>query len=77
MNLPDHLQQASKLQNPIFTPSSKASQGEHDENISLSTCETLIGKDLGEQISKISLELYQAASIFAESKGIIIADTKF
>ena len=77
INLPDHLQQASKLQNPIFTPSSKASQGEHDENISLSTCETLIGKDLAEQISKISLELYQAASIFAESKGIIIADTKF
>ena len=77
INLPDHLQQASKLQNPIFTPSSKASQGEHDENISLSTCETLIGKDLVEQISKISLELYQAAYIFAESKGIIIADTKF
>ena len=77
INLPNDLQQASKLQSPIFTPSSKASQGEHDENISISTCEALIGKDLSKQISKISLELYQAASAFAESKGIILADTKF
>jgi phosphoribosylaminoimidazole-succinocarboxamide synthase len=77
INLPDELKQASKLKNPIFTPSSKAAQGEHDENISLVECEALIGKDLTEQISKISLELYQAASMFAESKGIIIADTKF
>ena len=77
INLPNDLQQASKLRNPIFTPSSKASQGEHDENISISMCEALIGKDLSKQISKISLELYQAASVFAESKGIIIADTKF
>ncbi len=77
INLPNHLQQASKLKNPIFTPSSKASQGEHDENISLAECEALIGKDLSDQISKISLDIYQAASIFAESKGIIIADTKF
>ena len=77
ISLPDNLQQASKLKNPIFTPSSKAAQGEHDENISIANCESLIGKELTEKIAKISLILYEAAASFAEEKGIIIADTKF
>ncbi len=77
ISLPDNLQQASKLKNPIFTPSSKAAQGEHDENISIAKCESLIGKELTEKIAKISLILYEAAASFAEEKGIIIADTKF
>ena len=77
IKLPKNLQQASKLQTPIFTPSSKAKVGGHDQNISLVACDALIGKDLADQIIKISLSLYQVASDYAESKGIIIADTKF
>ena len=77
ISLPKNLQQASKLEEPLFTPSSKAMMGDHDENITLAECENLIGKDLTNQVSNISLALYQAASDYAESKGIIIADTKF
>jgi len=77
ISLPKNLQQASKLEVPLFTPSSKAMMGDHDENITLAECENLIGKDLTNQVSTISLALYQAASDYAESKGIIIADTKF
>jgi phosphoribosylaminoimidazole-succinocarboxamide synthase len=77
ISLPKNLQQASKLEEPLFTPSSKAKMGDHDENITLAECENLIGKDLTNQVSNISLSLYQAASDYAESKGIIIADTKF
>ena len=77
ISLPKNLQQASKLEEPLFTPSSKAKMGDHDENITLAECENLIGKDLTNQVSTISLALYQAASDYAESKGIIIADTKF
>tara|TARA_B100000768_G_C11282187_1_gene379309 strand:- start:3221 stop:4105 length:885 start_codon:yes stop_codon:yes gene_type:complete len=77
IKLPVNLQQASKLETPIFTPSSKAKVGDHDENISLKECEALIGKNLADQIIKISLSLYQVASEYADSKGIIIADTKF
>ncbi len=77
ISLPKNLQQASKLEEPLFTPSSKAKMGDHDENITLAECENLIGKDLTNQVSNISLALYQAASDYAESKGIIIADTKF
>ena len=77
IKLPENLQQASKLETPIFTPSSKAKVGEHDENISLAECNTLIGEELVGQISQISLSLYKVASYYAESKSIIIADTKF
>ena len=77
IKLPENLQQASKLETPIFTPSSKAKVGGRDENISLAECDALIGKDLAGQISEISLSLYQVASDYADSKGIIIADTKF
>ena len=77
IKLPENLQQASKLEAPIFTPSSKAKVGRHDENISLAECDALIGKELAGQIAEISLSLYQVASDYADSKGIIIADTKF
>ncbi|MDC0423276.1 phosphoribosylaminoimidazolesuccinocarboxamide synthase [Methylophilaceae bacterium] len=77
ISLPRNLQQASKLETPIFTPSSKAKAGERDENISLAECDALIGKELAGKIAQISLSLYQIASDHAESKGIIIADTKF
>ena len=77
IKLPENLQQASRLETPIFTPSSKAKVGEHDENITLAECNILIGEELVSQISQISLLLYKVASDYAESKSIIIADTKF
>lgn len=75
--LPADLQEASKLPRPIFTPSSKAAVGEHDENISLQQCADLIGKDLAEQVAKVAIALYEQAAEYALTRGIIIADTKF
>lgn len=75
--LPSGLQEASKLPQPIFTPSSKAAVGDHDENITLEKCAELLGKELAEKIAKVSLRLYQEAAEYALTKGIIIADTKF
>jgi phosphoribosylaminoimidazole-succinocarboxamide synthase len=77
ITLPLGLQEASKLPQPIFTPSSKAAVGEHDENISLADCEALIGKDMAEKVAKVAIQLYSEASEYALTKGIIIADTKF
>ena len=77
INLPQGLQLSEKLPEPIFTPSSKAGLGEHDENISLLECENLIGKKISEELNRISILLYESAYIYAYSKGIIIADTKF
>ncbi len=75
--LPAGLQEASKLPQAIFTPSSKAAVGDHDENITLERCAELLGKDLAEKVAKVSLRLYQEAAEYALTKGIIIADTKF
>lgn len=75
--LPQGLQLADKLPEPIFTPSSKADIGEHDENISIAQVEALIGKDMTAQVAKVAIELYSQAAAFALTKGIIIADTKF
>lgn len=75
--LPAGLQEASKLPQPIFTPSSKAAVGEHDENISLQQCADLIGQDMAEQVAKVAIQLYTEAAEYALSKGIIIADSKF
>ena len=75
--LPPGLQNASKLPAPIYTPAAKAAVGEHDENISFEQTVAMIGADLATRIRDISLRLYQAASEFAATKGIIIADTKF
>lgn len=77
IQLPAGLQEASKLPEPIFTPSSKAAVGEHDENISLQQCADLIGQDMAEQVAKVAIALYQQAAEYALTRGIIIADTKF
>jgi phosphoribosylaminoimidazole-succinocarboxamide synthase len=77
ITLPAGLQEASKLPQPIFTPSSKAAVGEHDENISLQQCADLIGKDMAEKVAKVAIQLYTEAAEYALTKGIIIADTKF
>jgi len=77
IRLPAGLQEASKLPEPIFTPSSKAAVGEHDENISLDECAALIGKDMAAQVAKVAIALYSQAAEYALTCGIIIADTKF
>ncbi|AKR44548.1 phosphoribosylaminoimidazolesuccinocarboxamide synthase [Methylophilus sp. TWE2] len=75
--LPAGLQLAQQLPQPLFTPSSKAAVGEHDENISVAQVEALIGKDLTAQVEKAAIALYARAAEYARTKGIIIADTKF
>ncbi|MDB4848059.1 phosphoribosylaminoimidazolesuccinocarboxamide synthase [Candidatus Pseudothioglobus singularis] len=75
--LPEDLRLASRLEKPIFTPSSKAAVGEHDANISFEEVEGLIGADLAKEMKEVSLEIYSFASKLAIEKGIIIADTKF
>lgn len=77
IGLPKGLKLAQKLPEPIFTPSSKAERGEHDENIPFENVSSLIGAELAQKIRDVSLALYNAASAFAHTKGIIIADTKF
>ena len=77
IQLPENLQQAEKLPEPIFTPSSKAAVGDHDENISFQKMIDLVGENLAKQVRDVSIKLYQMASEHALSKGIIIADTKF
>jgi len=77
IDLPDGLKLADKLPEVLFTPSTKAEIGGHDENISFKRMHALIGGYLAEEVRRISLELYAEAAEFALSKGIIIADTKF
>ncbi|RKP49072.1 phosphoribosylaminoimidazolesuccinocarboxamide synthase [Trinickia fusca] len=75
--LPPGLQNAEKLPEPIFTPAAKAEMGQHDENISFEDMERRIGTELAATIRDISIKLYQEASEYAATRGIIIADTKF
>ena len=77
LKLPEGLVEASKLPEPIFTPSSKEAVGNHDINISYSECEKLIGADLAAQVKEKAIALYTAAAEYALTKGIIICDTKF
>ena len=77
INLPQGLKLAEQLLEPIFTPSNKAKVGDKDENISIKECQSLIGKNITEQIAKISKEIYKYAFNYAYQKDIIIADTKF
>ena len=77
IQLPAGLQEAAKLPQPIFTPSTKAAVGDHDENISFEQCERLIGKELAAQVRDTAIALYSAAVEYAATRGIIIADTKF
>jgi phosphoribosylaminoimidazole-succinocarboxamide synthase len=75
--LPSGLQQAQQLPAAIYTPSSKAEVGVHDENISFEDTVKLMGQSLAEQVRDISLKIYTAAAEYARERGIIIADTKF
>ncbi len=77
IELPAGLQLAEQLPQALFTPSSKATVGEHDENISIAQVETLIGKTLAAQVAKVAIQLYTEAATYALTRGIIIADTKF
>jgi len=77
IKLPEGLQLADKLPEPIYTPSTKADVGEHDENIDFEATVKLLGQDLAEQVRDISLQLYREAAAYALERGIIIADTKF
>ncbi len=74
--LPDGLQESSKLPHPIFTPSTKAPEGEHDATITQKDVEDIIGTELTDKIIKISLAIYERAAAIAQKSGIIIADTK-
>ncbi|MFP3984215.1 MAG: phosphoribosylaminoimidazolesuccinocarboxamide synthase [Desulfurivibrionaceae bacterium] len=75
--LPSGLQESQELPEPIFTPSTKAEAGLHDENISLDKMAEMVGEEETRRISRICLELYKKASSYARGRGIIIADTKF
>lgn len=77
IELPDGLRQAEKLAKPIFTPSTKADAGEHDENIDFDTAVRLCGAELAEAVRDATLRLYRFAADFAAERGILLADTKF
>jgi len=77
IKLPAGLRQADRLPAPIFTPSTKAAIGDHDENIDFAGAAERIGAELAEQVRAISLRIYQESAAYALERGIIIADTKF
>lgn len=77
IQLPEGLTEASTLPEPLFTPSTKAEIGDHDENISFERCCEIVGEDIATQIRDLSLKIYKAAAEYAATRGIIIADTKF
>ena len=77
ISLPAGLQEAQKLPEVLFTPSTKAPMGEHDENISYAQAEEIVGSEVAQQVRDAAINLYTQAAQFAASKGIIIADTKF
>jgi phosphoribosylaminoimidazole-succinocarboxamide synthase len=77
IKLPPGLTEASRLPEPIFTPSTKEEVGAHDVNIDFKTVENLVGKDVAEKLRDFTLAIYRRACELAEPKGIIIADTKF
>ena len=77
MRLPDGLRLAERLPEPIFTPSTKAALGAHDENVSFEQIAATIGQELADQVRQISLRLYREAADYALERGMIIADTKF
>jgi phosphoribosylaminoimidazole-succinocarboxamide synthase len=75
--LPEGMRESEKFPEPLFTPSTKAEQGAHDENISIERMRELVGRELTDQMAEVSVKLYQRAADYARTKGIIIADTKF
>ena len=77
MRLPEGLQESNRLPEPLFTPSTKADIGAHDENISFEQVEDMLGKVIAARLRDVSIAIYKRAVEFAELRGIIIADTKF
>ncbi len=77
IKLPEGLKEAQKLPEVIFTPSTKAEIGDHDENISFEKMKEIVGADVAEKVRDLAVTLYKAAADYAATKGIIIADTKF
>ncbi len=77
LGLPEGLRQCDKLSEPVFTPSTKAEQGEHDENISFEQAVDIVGRDAAEYVRDKSIEIYVKAADYAAGRGIILADTKF
>lgn len=77
IELPEGLSQAQALPEPIFTPSTKAGTGEHDQNIDFEAMQALLGSTLALKVRDVSLAIYRHAQSYARERGIIIADTKF
>jgi len=77
ISLPPGLKESAKLDTPLFTPSTKAEGGIHDENIDFPSMVEKVGKKLAEEVREVSIRLYQQAAALAEKRGILIADTKF
>lgn len=77
IRLPEGLEEAQKLPEPLFTPSTKAQLGAHDENIPFAEMERIVGSDLARRVKEVSLAIYVKAREYAEEKGILLADTKF
>jgi phosphoribosylaminoimidazole-succinocarboxamide synthase len=77
IELPEGLVEASRLPEPIYTPSTKAAIGDHDENVSFDKTVDLIGREMAEKVRDMALELYEFGAGYALERGIIIADTKF
>lgn len=75
--LPAGLRESDKLPKPIFTPATKAPQGQHDENMSFDQMVGIVGRDVADAVRSVSLQLYEQAAAYAAERGIIIADTKF
>ena len=76
VKLPEGLTEASRLPEPIFTPATKAEQGEHDENVSFDVVVDKLGRERAEELRDATLRIYATAAALAEEKGIILADTK-
>lgn len=77
LSMPQGLQESQEFPEPIFTPSTKAEQGEHDENISPAQAATLVGQELCDRVASLAIKLYSKCKDYAKTKGIVIADTKF
>ncbi|KAJ1643468.1 Bifunctional purine biosynthetic protein ade1 [Coemansia erecta] len=77
IELPQGLRESERLPSALFTPSTKAEYGDHDENIHPNKCAEIIGKQRAEEMARVALDLYNRAAEYAAAKGIIIADTKF
>jgi len=77
VRLPAGLREADRLPEPIFTPSTKAPVGQHDENITFEQAADIVGRELAEEVRRLSLAVYRKAAEYAETRGVIVADTKF